>query len=352
MNLSDFHYDLPENLIGQKAIEPRDSCRLLVINRAKNSLSHHIFSELPTLIDNNSVLVINDTKVFPARLYGQKETGGKTEVLLLKQISLDSYTALGKGKLNIGSLISFSSDLQGRVTSSHDGEITLQFNQKGVDLIESLDRIGKTPLPPYIHPKQSETRLRQQYQTVYAREKGSAAAPTAGLHFTEDLLAKLIKNGIEIEKVTLHVGLGTFKPVTEEQVISKTLHLETFFLSEAVAQRLNEAKKQGKKIIAVGTTTCRLLETLADENGTLRSGQGETNIFLQPGYHFKFVNGLITNFHLPSTSLLMLVSALTLSPNTKDEFSQFQDSLIGRAYAEAVREKYKFFSFGDAMMIV
>lgn len=352
MNLSDFHYDLPENLIGQKAIEPRDSCRLLVINRAENSLSHHIFSELPTLIDNNSVLVINDTKVFPARLYGQKETGGKTEVLLLKQISLDSYTALGKGKLNIGSLISFSSDLQGRVTSSHDGEITLQFNQKGVDLIESLDRIGKTPLPPYIHPKQSETRLRQQYQTVYAREKGSAAAPTAGLHFTEDLLAKLIKNGIEIEKVTLHVGLGTFKPVTEEQVISKTLHSETFFLSEAVAQRLNEAKKQGKKIIAVGTTTCRLLETLADENGTLRSGQGETNIFLQPGYHFKFVNGLITNFHLPSTSLLMLVSALTLSPNTKDEFSQFQDSLIGRAYAEAVREKYKFFSFGDAMMIV
>jgi len=352
MDLADLNYSLPEELIGQKAIEPRDSCRLLVVDRQTKKLTHHIFSDLADILDKNTVLVLNDTKVFPARLYGTKETGGKVEILLLKQLSLDSYSAIGKGKLRVGLKINFSADFSGVITQVHDGEIEIQFNQSGVNLIEKIDELGKTPLPPYIHSKVKESELRQEYQTVYAREKGSAAAPTAGLHFTDKLLANLAQKGVEIEKVTLHVGLGTFKPVTDQQVASKTLHSESFFLTADVANRLNEAKKQGKKIIAVGTTSCRLLETLSDEKGIIHPGQGETKIFIQPGYQFKFINGLITNFHLPSTSLLMLVSALTLVPNTQEEYVNFETSLIGKAYAEAIEEKYKFFSFGDSMIIL
>lgn len=352
MTLSDFSFDLPENLIGQKAIEPRDSCRLLIINRYTKQITHRRFSDLLEILDNNTVLVINDTKVFPARLLGTKETGGKTEILLLKQLSLDSYSAIGKGKLKVGTKIDFSMGFSGEITLVNGGEVNIQFNQSGLSLIEKIDLLGKTPLPPYIHSEAKEKDLRTQYQTVYAKEKGSAAAPTAGLHFTDKLLKDLVEKGVEIEKVTLHVGLGTFKPVTDEQVLSKTLHSESFFLSKDVAERLNQAKKQNKKIIAVGTTSCRLLETLADEEGSIHSGQGETKIFIQPGYKFKFVDGLITNFHLPSTSLLMLVSALTLYPNTSIEFKNFHDSPIGQAYQEAIKEKYKFFSFGDAMLIL
>ena len=353
MNLSEFNYDLPENLIGQKAIEPRDSCRMLVIDRQTKQISHLVFSDLLSILDKNTVLVLNDTKVFPARLFGQKETGGKIEVLLLKQTELDSYRCLVRGKVIQGTKIFFSEDFQGEVTSiEDDGEVNIVFNVSGVSLIEKIDKEGKTPLPPYIHSEEKETNLRKQYQTVYAREKGSAAAPTAGLHFTEKLLADLAQKGVEIEKVTLHVGLGTFKPVTPEQVASKTLHSETFFLNENVASRLNKSKNMGKKIIAVGTTSCRLLESLSDEKGIIHAGQGETNIFIQPGYKFKFIDGLITNFHLPSTSLLMLVSALTLAPNTQEEFVSFKESLIGKAYTEAVRNEYKFFSFGDAMLIL
>jgi len=352
MHLTDFEFSLPDDLIGQKAIEPRDSCRLLVVNRQNKQLSHHIFSDLIDILDRNTVLVVNDTKVFPARLFGHKETGGKIEVLLLKQTSLSSYRCLVRGKVSVGSKLIFSDTFQGEVVSiEEDGEVNISFNLSGVELIEKIDEEGKTPLPPYIHSEENENNLRKQYQTVYAKEKGSAAAPTAGLHFTDTLLTKLTDKGVEVEKVTLHVGLGTFKPVTDEQVISKTLHTESFFLDEQTANRLNEAKKHGKKIIAVGTTSCRLLETLSDEKGNIHGGQGETNIFIQPGYRFKFVDGLITNFHLPSTSLLMLVSAITLSPNTQEIFSNFQDSLIGKAYLEAIKEKYKFFSFGDAMLV-
>lgn len=353
MNLSDFYYDLPENLIGQKAIEPRDSCRMLVVDRQAKQISHRIFSDLLSILDQNTVLVLNDTKVFPARLFGHKETGGKIEVLLLKQTGIDSYRCLVRGKVAEGTKIIISEDFQGEVSSiEDDGEVNIAFNVSGVSLIEKIDKEGKTPLPPYIHSEEKETNLRKQYQTVYAKEKGSAAAPTAGLHFTEKLLADLAQKGVEIEKVTLHVGLGTFKPVTPEQVASKTLHSETFFLNEDVASRLNKAKNMGKKIIAVGTTSCRLLESLSDEKGIIHAGQGETNIFIQPGYKFKFIDGLITNFHLPSTSLLMLVSALTLAPNTQEEFTHFKESLIGKAYTEAVRNEYKFFSFGDAMLIL
>lgn len=353
MNLTDFNFDLPENLIGQKAIEPRDSCRLLVVDRQNKHISHQIFSDLVNILDKNTVLVLNDTKVFPARLFGHKETGGKIEVLLLKQTGINSYRCLVRGKVNPGTKIIFSEEFKGSVSSiEEDGEVNITFNASGVELIEKIDKEGKTPLPPYIHSEEKESNLRHQYQTVYAKEKGSAAAPTAGLHFTDRLLEELINKGVEIEKVTLHVGLGTFKPVTEEQVATKTLHSETFFLTEDVAKRLNEAKKLGKRIIAVGTTSCRLLETLSDEEGIIRSGQGETKIFIQPGYKFKFVDGLITNFHLPSTSLLMLVSALTLSPNTEEELVNFKESLIGKAYQEAIKEEYKFFSFGDAMLVL
>lgn len=352
MNISDFNYDLPVNLIGQKAIEPRDSCRMLVVNRNSNQITHHTFSDLVDIMDNNSVLVINDTKVFPARLIGHKNTGGKIEVLLLKQIGVDSYRCLVRGKVRPKTKIDIADDFFGTVESiEEDGEVNIVFNVSEIELIKKIDKEGKTPLPPYISSKEKESNLRQQYQTVYAKEKGSAAAPTAGLHFTDNLLAKLQEKGVEIEKVTLHVGLGTFKPVTEDQVISKTLHAESYYLSHEVAEKLNLAKKQNKKIIAVGTTTCRLLETMADKEGTIHGGQGETDIFIQPEYKFKFVDGLITNFHLPSTSLLMLVSALATYPNTDEKFINFSDSPIGKAYKEAVKEKYKFFSFGDAMLV-
>lgn len=352
MTLSDFNYVLPDELIGQQAIEPRDSCKLLLLDRKTKKITHHIFSDLDKILENNSVLVLNDTKVFPARLLGTKETGGKTELLLLKQTTINSYLAIGKGKLKVGGLINFSPDFSGKVVSINEGEMEIEFNKSGAELIGEIDKNGRTPLPPYIHSKTQETELRQQYQTVYAEEKGSAAAPTAGLHFTEALINKLGKKGFEIEKVTLHVGLGTFKPVTEKQIKEKTLHSEGYILTKETADRLNKAKEESRKVVAVGTTTCRLLETLTDKDGVIHPGTGETNIFIQPGYKFKFVDGLITNFHLPSTSLLMLVCAFTHYPNTDFKHSTFKDSLVGKAYMEAVKNKYKFFSFGDAMMII
>ncbi len=353
MNLHDFHFDLPSELIGQKAIEPRDSCKLLVVNRNDQTMTHHIFRDLLDLLDENYVLVINDTKVFPARLLGSKITGGRIEILLLKQTALDSYQAIARGKTKIGQQINFSADFFGKIVSKEEnGEIIIKFNLAGLYLIAKIDELGQTPLPPYIHSQVAEKELRDQYQTVYAREKGSAAAPTAGLHFTPELMESLTKKGITIEKITLHVGLGTFKPVTDEQVTSKTLHAESFWLTEEVANKLNQAKKAGKKIIAVGTTTCRVLETQTDKMGIVQAGEGETDIFIQPGYQFKFVDGLITNFHLPETSLLMLVTALVSFPNSPVQFGNFQDSLVGKAYQEAIKNKYKFFSFGDAMLII
>jgi len=353
MNISDFHFELPEELIGQQAIEPRDSCRLLVVNRSNQSLNHHIFRDLVDLLDDQCVLVLNDTKVFPARLFGTKETGGKIEILLLKQTSLDTFECIARGKLQVNQRLVFGPSLTCTIQSKEvTGEIHIRFNFSGLDLIAKIDELGKTPLPPYIHSDSKEAELREQYQTVYAREKGSAAAPTAGLHFTPELLNSLQERGVQIEKLTLHVGLGTFKPVTEEQVANKILHSESFTLSSDVADRLNIAKKSGKKIIAVGTTSCRVLETLFDESGNLSGGAGETHIFFQLGYRFKFIDGMITNFHLPSTSLLMLVSALVSFPNSPIHFTNFYDSLMGQAYAEAIKSKYKFFSFGDSMLIV
>jgi S-adenosylmethionine:tRNA ribosyltransferase-isomerase len=355
MNIHDYYFDLPPELIGQVAIEPRDSCKLLVVNRKSETLTHKTFRDLAEILNNNCVLVLNDTKVFPARLFGEKTTGGKVEVLLLKQISLDTYECIVRGKLRNDQRIIFDIDFHGTIRhceEQSDVAIQVSFNLSGVALIEKLDELGRTPLPPYIHSETPEAQLREQYQTVYAREKGSAAAPTAGLHFTEELLEKLANNGVETERVTLHVGLGTFKPVTDEQIEAKTLHTESFWLTKEVADRLNNAKKIGKKIVAVGTTTCRVLESQTDDSGHISAGEGETNIFIQPGYKYKFVDGLITNFHLPETSLLMLVTALVSFPNSPIAFSNFQTSLIGKAYQEAIEKKYKFFSFGDAMIIL
>jgi len=354
VNIDDFNFDLPENLVGQKAIEPRDSCKLLVLNKETGEIRHTIFHDLTNLLDDNCVLVLNDTKVFPARLFGQKTSGGKIEILLLKQTGIDSFSAIGRGIPRVGEKIIFNSDLVATITSKEIGEgvTELEFSQSGPALLQHIDNIGSTPLPPYIHSLEKESKLRQQYQTVYAHERGSSAAPTAGLHFTDDLLTCLSDKGVQIEKVTLHVGLGTFRPVTKEQIEGKVLHSESFFLSEETADRLNKSKKEGKKIIAVGTTACRLLETLSNDTGVISPGAGETSIFIQPGYKFKFVDGLITNFHLPKTSLLMLVNALVSSPNSPTAFKTFSDSPIGVAYQEAIKNSYKFFSFGDAMLII
>lgn len=352
MNLNEFHYNLPSKLIGQEAIEPRDSCKLLVVNRKTQTLSHHSFRDLLTILDSNSVLVLNDTKVFPARLFGHKDSGGKLEVLLLQQTDIDTFSSLIRGKVKSGQTINFEGDLTAELLSKDkEGTVSLRFNLSGSVLITRLDELGHTPLPPYIHSTAGEKDLREDYQTVYAKEKGSAAAPTAGLHFTENLLSELADRGVQIEKITLHVGLGTFKPVTTEQITAKTLHSERFSVSEATANRLNRAKKAGKKIVAVGTTTCRVLESQSDQS-SLVAREGETNIFIQPGYQFKFVDGLITNFHLPETSLLMLVTALVSSPNSPTPFKDFQASLMGQAYEEAIKNNYKFFSFGDAMLIL
>jgi len=352
MDLDQFNYDLPDNLIGQTAIEPRDSCRLLVFNRHDGSINHRIFSDLVSILDDSCVLVLNDTKVFPARLFGKKYTGGKVQLLLLKQISPDTYTAIGTN-LKKGNRVTFENSLEATILSKDDaGEMQVRFNCAGPDLWEKIDQLGTTPLPHYIASGEDETNLRDQYQTVYAKERGSSAAPTAGLHFTNRLLSDLSKRGIQIENVTLHVGLGTFRYPTQEQIKQKTLHSEWGSISPDTAARLSQAKKQGKKIITVGTTSCRLLETMSDKSGKISAGAGETDIFIQPGYQFKFVDGLITNFHLPKTSLLMLVSALTTSSVSPTRLVNFSDSPIGLAYQEAIKEKYKFFSFGDAMLII
>ncbi len=347
MDLADFSYDLPPELIAHAPTELRDACKLMVVDKTSGLISHLIFRDLVDLLDDNFVLVLNDTKVFPARLFGKKsvpagrqDAGGKFECLLLKQVSQNSFLSLVRGKAKIGQKIIFSKDLSAEVVRKlDDGEVELAFSKSGADLLSHIDKIGKTPLPPYIHSDRTEKDLREKYQTVYARYTGSAAAPTAGLHFTPDMLQKLSNKGVQIEYLTLHVGLGTFKPVTKQQIENKTLHSEEYFLNEIVASRLNKAKIMGKKIIAVGTTTTRTLESLSNSRGELESGEGSTSLFIQPGYKFKFVDGIITNYHLPKTSLLMLVSTFS------------SKEIIQNAYQEAINNKYKFFSFGDAMLI-
>ena len=339
MKVSEFNYELPEELIAQTPIEKRDESRLMVLDREKQTIEHKTFKDIIDYLEPGDCLVRNNTKVIPARIYGKKETGAKVEFLLLKNIEGDIWESIVRpgNKLHIGTKVIFG---DGLLTAEileimPGGTRKVKFSYQGI-FNEILDKIGLMPLPPYIH---EELKDNDRYQTVYAKYKGSAAAPTAGLHFTPELLKKIEEKGVKIANVTLHVGIGTFRPVKEENVENHEMHTEHFYIKQEDVNKINEAKQNGKRVIAVGTTSCRVLETIADENGLVKETEADTSIFIYPGYHFKCLDGLITNFHLPQSTLLMLVSALA----GKD--------YIMKAYHEAVKEKYRFFSFGDAMFI-
>lgn len=352
MELSDFSYHLPPQLIAHAPATPRDASRLLVLDRRTEKISDQTFSDLPSLLSPGDVLILNQTKVLPARLFARKPTGGQVEILLISPLSPNRWTALTKPGLKPDTLVHFSPRLSARVIASPSSSpAVLEFNLSAPALTRSINRLGLTPLPPYIHSPLSESELKSRYQSVYARHTGSAAAPTAGLHFTPKLLDRLKSRGISLEFVTLHVGLGTFKPVTPAQLASGTLHPEHFSIPVSVARRLNRYKQQGRRLIAVGTTTVRTLESAASSSGLLTRLSGQTDIFIRPPYSFRFVDALITNFHLPESSLLMLISAFTSAPNTPHPFTSFLDTPVGAAYTHAVDHRYRFFSFGDAMFI-
>ncbi len=339
MELSEFNYNLPEELIAQVPIKNRDTSRLMVLNRENKTIEHKIFKDIIDYLKPGDCLVRNNTKVIPARLYGKKETGANVEFVLLKNIEGDIWEAMVRpgNKLHIGSKVIFGDGtLKAEILDvSEDGTRKVEFKYNGI-FNEILDQIGLMPLPPYIH---EELKEKERYQTVYAKYKGSAAAPTAGLHFTDELLKKIEEKGITIANVTLHVGIGTFRPVKEKNIEDHHMHVEHYCLKEDDAKKINNAKLNENRVIAVGTTSCRTLETIADEKGMVKSEEGETGIYIYPGYKFKCIDGLITNFHLPESTLLMLVSAFA----DKD--------YVLKAYEEAVKEKYRFFSFGDAMFI-
>ena len=338
LSTHDFWYDLPEERIAQTPAEPRDSSRLLVYDRATDTVRHRIFREIGEELTDRDVLVVNNTRVQPVRLLGRKTTGAQVEILLMKRLDLDTFEAIvrpGK-KLRPGARVVISEELTAEILGADEtGGRTVRFEFDGV-FEEILDRVGNMPLPPYIH---EQLRDKQRYNTVYAQHNGSAAAPTAGLHFTPGLMDALRSRGICFEEVLLHVGLGTFRPVKVDDVTKHHMHSECYEVSEETADRLNRYKREGRRIVAVGTTSVRTLETVADENGVLHAGRGETSIFIYPPYRFKFVDSLITNFHLPESTLIMLVAAMT----GREKILQLYDL--------AVREQYRFFSFGDAMLI-
>lgn len=367
MQVSDFNYDLPEELIAQVPIEKRDESRLMVLNREKQTIEHKTFKEIIDYLEPGDCLVRNNTKVIPARIYGKKETGAHVEFLLLNNIEGDIWECIVRpgNKLHVGTKVLFGENNKKNVAIDNNkanksavannsnkesekalleaeileimpgGTRKVKFYYDGI-FNEILDKIGLMPLPPYIH---EELKEKDRYQTVYAKYEGSAAAPTAGLHFTPELLKKIEEKGVDIANVTLHVGIGTFRPVKEEKVEDHEMHSEHFYIKQEDVEKINRAKKNGKRVIAVGTTSCRVLETIADENGMVKETEGDTQIFIYPGYKFKCLDGLITNFHLPQSTLLMLVSALA-----------GRDYIL-KAYNEAVKERYRFFSFGDAMFI-
>ncbi len=340
MELSEFNYDLPEELIAQVPIKNREESRLLVLDRNNKTIEDKIFRDIIDYLEPGDCLVRNVTKVIPARLYGKKETGANVEFVLLKNLEGDIWEAMVRpgNKLHIGAKVIFGDGLLKAeiIDTTEDGTRKVKFNYDGI-FNEILDQIGLMPLPPYIHESLKE---KDRYQTVYARYDGSAAAPTAGLHFTPELLKRIEEKGIDIANVTLHVGIGTFRPVKEKNIEDHHMHVEHFYIKQEDAEKINNAKRNGKRVIAVGTTSSRTLETIADENtGLVKACEGDTGIFIYPGYKFKCVDALITNFHLPESTLLMLVSALA-----GREF-------ILEAYKHAVEEKYRFFSFGDAMFI-
>ncbi|MBX9075351.1 tRNA preQ1(34) S-adenosylmethionine ribosyltransferase-isomerase QueA [Streptococcus anginosus] len=341
MNTADFDFHLPEELIAQTPLEKRDASRLLVVNHETGQLEDTHFDEIIDQLHPGDALVMNDTRVLPARLHGEKpETGGHVELLLLKNIAGDDWEVLAKPakRLKVGAAISFG---DGRLTATvleeleHGGRI-VRFHYQGI-FLEVLESLGEMPLPPYIHEKLKD---RERYQTVYAKENGSAAAPTAGLHFTKELLAQIEAKGVKLVYLTLHVGLGTFRPVSVDNVDEHEMHSEFYTLSEEAADTLRQVKASGKRVIAVGTTSIRTLETIGSKfNGEIKADSGWTNIFIKPGYDWKVVDAFSTNFHLPKSTLVMLVSAFA------------GRELVLSAYQHAIDEKYRFFSFGDAMFI-
>ena len=340
MELKEFYYDLPEELIAQVPIKKRDESRLMVLDRKKQTIEHKVFKDVLDYLQPGDCLVRNNTKVIPARIYGKKETGANVEFLLLNNIEGDIWESIVRpgNKLHVGTKVTFGDGkLNAEILEVMEGGTRkVKFTYNGI-FNEILDEIGMMPLPPYIH---EELKEKDRYQTVYAKYQGSAAAPTAGLHFTEELLEKIREKGVEIANVTLHVGIGTFRPVKVEKIEEHHMHSEHYYIKQEDVDKINNARKNGGRIISVGTTSCRVLESIADENGFVKETEGDTSIFIYPGYKFKCIDGLITNFHLPESTLLMLVSALA----GKD--------YIMKAYNEAVKEKYRFFSFGDAMLIL
>ena len=335
---SDFYYDLPEELIAQTPIEPRDSSRLMKIDRESGKITHDRFYNICNYLKKGDLLVLNDSKVFPARIYGVKpSTGVNVEFLLLKHIELDKWEVMVRPgrRLKAGAVVEFSEELSAEILDvTEGGNRIVRFNCKG-NFFEVLDRIGQMPLPPYIKEKLKE---KDRYNTIYCKEEGSAAAPTAGLHFTERVFDSLKEKGVDTAYVTLHVGLGTFRPVKEENILDHKMHVEHYSISRETVDKINLCKQNGGRVIAVGTTSCRTLESAA-QSGELKAGNADTGIFIYPGYEFKIIDGLITNFHLPESTLIMLVSAFLGREKTL------------AAYNEAIKERYRFFSFGDCCFI-
>lgn len=341
MRVEDFNFELPQELIAQRPLEKRDASRLMKIDRATGEITHSVFHDITKFLKSGDCLVLNNTRVIPARLIGQREdSGARVEFLLLKRLSQRQWEAIvypGK-KVRPGKTIVFGGgELAARVLEvKEDGNRVVEFTYEGV-FEQVLDRLGEMPLPHYITEKLTD---KERYQTVYSKYDGSAAAPTAGLHFTPQLLERIEDMGVELAYLTLHVGLGTFRPVKAQTVEEHVMHSEWYHIDEIAAQKINRCKERGGRVIAVGTTSCRTLESVGDERGWVKATSGETNIFIYPGYRFKVLDGLITNFHLPQSTLIMLVSAFLGYENTME------------AYRTAVEEKYRFFSFGDSMMIL
>ncbi|MDD2377308.1 MAG: tRNA preQ1(34) S-adenosylmethionine ribosyltransferase-isomerase QueA [Bacilli bacterium] len=339
MKTADFDFELPERLIAQTPLKDRESSRLLVLDRNTGDINHHHFTDVIDYLESGDTLVLNDTKVIPARLHGVKEdTKAIIEILMLKEINNDEWECLVKPakRVKVGTIINFGDILKAEcIAESDEGIRTFKLIYKGI-LYEILDTLGEMPLPPYIHAKLDD---KDRYQTVYAKNRGSAAAPTAGLHFTTSLLEKIKEKGINIAYITLHVGLGTFRPVNVDDISEHKMHSEFYMMDNKTAELLNKTKKQGKRIISVGTTSTRTLETIMNLYGTFKECHGWTDIFIYPGYKFKAIDSLITNFHLPKSTLIMLISAFA-----------DRDKVLN-AYEEAVKEEYRFFSFGDSMLI-
>lgn len=339
MNIEEFDFELPENLIAQTPLQKRDASKLLVLDKKTGNIEHKHFTDIIDYLNEGDTLVLNDTKVLPARLYGVKEeTNALIEILLLKETKKDTWECLVKPakRVHVGTIVNFSYKLKAKcILEKEDGIRHFELHYNGI-LLEILDELGEMPLPPYIHEKLEE---KDRYQTVYAKNSGSAAAPTAGLHFTNELLEKIRQKNVNIVYITLHVGLGTFRPVNVENILEHKMHSEFYMMSKETADILNKTKKQNKKIISVGTTSTRTLETIINNYGTFKQCSGWTDIFIYPGYEFKAIDNLITNFHLPKSTLVMLVSALAGREN------------IMNAYNEAIKNEYRFFSFGDSMLI-